>query len=228
MKEESFLLKYLDRCLTCILQIILVDNKEGDILVFLPGQEDIEDLQELLIQKKEEIKNEFKDKKIDFKILPLFGSLPSDQQMKIFQPIRDTNGKFIRKIILSTNVAETSLTIKNIKFVIDSGFFKMRKYYPKLKIDTLKITQISKNSALQRSGRTGRESSGYCYRLYTQDDYNNFQEDTEPEIKRINLRNICLQLFSIGYINLDKLDFMDKPPKVNFTTKIIQKELGSI
>ena len=222
IKENDYydlISKYIDRCLNCILQIILSDEEEkkhGDILVFLPGQEDIEDLQELLLNKKEEIINEFPEKKIEFKILPLFGSLPSNQQMKIFRPLKNKFGKNIRKIILSTNIAETSLTIKNIKFVIDSGFFKMRKFYPKLNIDTLKITPISKNSALQRSGRTGRESSGNCYRLYTQKEYNNFTENTEPEIQRINLRNISLQLFSIGYNDFNNIDFIDKPPKENF------------
>lgn len=217
--DYDLISKYIDKCLNCILQIILSDeeeNKNGDILVFLPGQEDIEDLQELLLNKKEEIANEFPEKKIEFKILPLFSSLPSDQQMKIFRPLKNKYGKTIRKIILSTNIAETSLTIKNIKFVIDSGFFKMRKFFPKLNIDTLKITPISKNSALQRSGRTGRESSGNCYRLYTQEDYNNFEENIEPEIQRINLRNISLQLFSIGYNNFNNIDFLDKPPKENF------------
>ena len=211
--------KYIDRCLNCILQIILSEdeeNKYGNILVFLPGQEDIEDLQELLLNKKEEIKTEFPEKKIEFKILPLFGSLPSNQQMKIFLPLKNKFGKNIRKIILSTNIAETSLTIKNIKFIIDSGFYKMRKFYPKLNIDTLTITPISKNSALQRAGRTGREASGVCYRLYTQNEYNNFIENSEPEIQRINLRNISLQLFSIGYSNFNNIDFIDKPPIENF------------
>ena len=211
--------KYIDRCLNCILQIILSEeeeNKYGNILVFLPGQEDIEDLQELLLNKKEEIKAEFPEKKIEFKILPLFGSLPSNQQMKIFLPLKNKYGKNIRKIILSTNIAETSLTIKNIKFIIDSGFYKMRKFYPKLNIDTLTITPISKNSALQRAGRTGREAPGDCYRLYTQNEYNNFIENSEPEIQRINLRNISLQLFSIGYSNFNNIDFIDKPPIENF------------
>ena len=217
--DYDLISKYIDRCLNCILQIILSDeeeNKNGDILVFLPGQEDIEDLQELLLNKKEEIITEFPEKKIEFKILPLFGSLPSNQQMKIFRPLKNKFGKIIRKIILSTNIAETSLTIKNIKFVIDSGFFKMRKFYPKLNIDTLKVTPISKNSALQRAGRTGRESPGMCYRLYTQEEYNNFEENIEPEIQRINLRNISLQLFSIGYNDFNNIDFIDKPPKENF------------
>ena len=222
IKENDYydlISKYIDRCLNCILQILLSDNEEnknGDILVFLPGQEDIEDLQDLLMSKKEEIKDELPEKKIEFKILPLFGSLPSNQQMKIFHPLKNKFGKNIRKIILSTNIAETSLTIKNIKFIVDSGFFKMRKFYPKLNIDTLKITSISKNSALQRAGRTGRESAGNCYRLYSQKEYNNFSENIEPEIKRVNLRNISLQLFSIGYNDFNNIDFIDKPPMENF------------
>ena len=212
--------KYIDRCLNSILQIILSpkeEDKTGDILVFLPGQEDIEDLQELLKAKKEEIKNELPNgKNIEYKVLPLFGSLPSNLQLKIFRPIKNKQGKYVRKIILSTNIAETSLTIKNIKYIIDSGFFKMRKFYPKLNIDTLKVTKISKNSALQRAGRAGRESAGICYRLYTQEEYNNFLEQNEPEILRINLRNICLQLFSIGYNNFNEINFIDKPPLDNF------------
>ena len=212
--------KYIDRCLNCILQIILSEKEEdkhGDILVFLPGQEDIEDLQELLKAKKEEIYTELPNgKNIEFKVLPLFGSLPSNQQLKIFRPLKNKYGKNIRKIILATNIAETSLTIKNIKYIIDSGFFKMRKFYPKLNIDTLKVTQISKNSALQRAGRAGRESAGICYRLYTQEEYKNFNEQTEPEILRINLRNISLQLFSIGYTNFEEINFIDKPPMDNF------------
>ena len=236
-KEENILLnktiekdyydlisKYIDRCLNCILQIILSkkeEDKSGDILVFLPGQEDIEDLQELLKAKKEEINTELKNYgNIDFKVLPLFGSLPSNQQLKIFRPLKNKFGKSIRKIILATNIAETSLTIKNIKYIIDSGFFKMRKYYPKLNIDTLKVTKISKNSALQRAGRAGRESPGICYRLYTQEEYKNFLDQTEPEILRINLRNISLQLFSIGYSNFSELNFIDKPPPENFTSAL--------
>ena len=236
-KEENILLnktiekdyydlisKCIDRCLNCILQIILSkkeEDKSGDILVFLPGQEDIEDLQELLKAKKEEINTELKNYgNMEFKVLPLFGSLPSNQQLKIFRPLKNKFGKSIRKIILATNIAETSLTIKNIKYIIDSGFFKMRKYYPKLNIDTLKVTKISKNSALQRAGRAGRESPGICYRLYTQEEYKNFLDQTEPEILRINLRNISLQLFSIGYSNFSELNFIDKPPPENFTSAL--------
>ena len=117
---------YIDMCLSCIMQILISDEKEykkGDILVFLPGQEDIEDLQELLNSRKEILKNKFPEKNIFFKVLPLYSSMPYNEQMKIFIPIYPIDGKITRKIILSTNIAETSLTIKNIKFIIDCGFF---------------------------------------------------------------------------------------------------------
>ena len=210
---------YIDMCLSCIMQILISDEKEykkGDILVFLPGQEDIEDLQELLNSRKEILKNKFPEKNIFFKVLPLYSSMPYNEQMKIFIPIYPIDGKITRKIILSTNIAETSLTIKNIKFIIDCGFFKMRKYIHKLNIDTLQINQISKNSAIQRTGRAGRESEGKCFRLYSEETYNKFNEYTEPEILRINLRNVIIQLLSIGFEKIDKIDFLDKPPKENY------------
>ena len=210
---------YIDMCLSCIMQILISDEKEykkGDILVFLPGQEDIEDLQELLNSRKEILKNKFPEKNIFFKVLPLYSSMPYNEQMKIFIPIYPIDGKITRKIILSTNIAETSLTIKNIKFIIDCGYFKMRKYIHKLNIDTLQINQISKNSAIQRTGRAGRESEGKCFRLYSEETYNKFNEYTEPEILRINLRNVIIQLLSIGFEKIDKIDFLDKPPKENY------------
>ena len=92
----------------------------------------------------------------------------------------------------------------------------MRKFYLKLNIDTLKVTKFSKNSALQKASSAGRESLGVCYRLSTQEEYNNFLELTEPEILGINLRNISLQLFSIGYTNFEKINFIDKPAMDNF------------
>ena len=210
---------YIDMSLSCIMQILISDDieyKKGDILVFLPGQEDIEDLQELLNSRKEILKNKFPEKNIFFKVLPLYSSMPYNEQMKIFIPIYPIDGKITRKIILSTNIAETSLTIKNIKFIIDCGFFKMRKYIHKLNIDTLQINQISKNSAIQRTGRAGRESEGKCFRLYSEETYNKFNEYTEPEILRINLRNVIIQLLSIGFEKIDKIDFLDKPPKENY------------
>ena len=218
--NSTIISNYIDLSLSCIMQILLSkedDFKYGDILVFLPGQEDIEYLEELLISKKKLLSTKYSNLKIFYEILTLYSSVPYHEQMKIFLPLpRMKNGNYVRKIILSTNIAETSLTIKNIKFIVDCGYCKIRKFYHKWNIDTLLISQISKNSAIQRAGRAGRESEGKCFRLYSEETYNKFNEFTEPEILRINLRNISLQLFSIGYTNFEKINFIDKPPMDNF------------
>jgi HrpA-like RNA helicase len=201
---------YIDSALSTILQIHMNDEeeyKEGDILVFLPGQEDIEDLQELLIQKLEKIPG-----RKDYEIFPLFSALPNQEQMRIFYPIKDK-----RKIILATNIAETSITIKGIKFVIDSGYFKIRNYIHKSSIDTLKVEKISKNSAIQRAGRAGRESAGKCFRLYTEKEFDESESFNLPEILRINLRNLVLNLKAIGLDDISNFDFIDRPEKDNFS-----------
>ncbi len=224
--NSTIISNYIDLSLSCIMQILLSkeeDFKYGDILVFLPGQEDIENLEELLISKKTLLSTKYPNLKIFYEILTLYSSVPYHEQMKIFLPLpRTKNGNYIRKIILSTNIAETSLTIKNIKFIVDSGYCKIRKYYHKWNIDTLLISQISKNSAIQRAGRAGRESEGKCFRLYTEEKYNNFKENTEPEILRINLRNVLLDFLSIGLFknNIFDIDFIDKPPKENYQSAI--------
>jgi HrpA-like RNA helicase len=138
----------------------------------------------------------------------MFSALPNQEQMRVFYPLRDK-----RKIILATNIAETSITIKNIKYVIDCGYFKMRNYIPKNGIDTLKITKISKNSAVQRAGRAGRESKGKCFRIYTEKEFEELEEFNKPEIMRINLRNILLDLKAIGIEDLEIFDYIDKPEK---------------
>jgi HrpA-like RNA helicase len=197
---------YIDAAFSTILQIHLNEDEEfqtGDILVFLPGQEDIEDLMELLNQKFEKMKNVKQ-----YGIFPLFSALPNHEQLKIFSSLRDK-----RKIILATNIAETSLTIKGIKFVIDTGYFKIRNYIYKNNLDTLTIAKISKNSAVQRAGRAGRESAGKCFRLYTEKEFQNFDEFNLPEILRINLKNLILNLKAIGIDNLSDFEFIDKPEK---------------
>lgn len=148
-----------------------------------------------------------------YEVFPLFSSLPNQEQMKVFKPL-DNNS---RKIILATNIAETSITIKNIRYVIDAGFCKMRNYISKSGLDTLLVTKISKNSAIQRAGRAGRESKGKCFRLYTEKEFDNFDEFNAPEILRVNLKNIILNLKSLGINDPAQFDFIDRPPKENFT-----------
>ena len=132
--------------------------------------------------------------------------------MKIFDPLESGT----RKIILSTNIAETSITINNIKYVVDSGYCKLRNYNPKSGLDYLKVTKISKNSSIQRSGRAGREAVGKCFRLYMEEEYEIMEEFNPPEILRINLKNIILDLLAIGIEDPANFDFLDKPPKEAF------------
>jgi len=118
-----------------------------------------------------------------------------------------------RKVILATNIAETSITINGIRFVIDTGFVKSKAFNPLNGMESLALTPISKASARQRSGRAGRESSGKCYRLYTEEAYHELDNFTLPEILRCNLSTIVLQLKSMGIDKVHKFDFMDRPPK---------------
>ncbi len=132
--------------------------------------------------------------------------------MKIFDPLEQG----VRKIILATNIAETSITINNIKYVVDSGFCKQRNYNPKSGLDYLQITKISKNSSIQRAGRAGREAVGKCFRLYMDEEFESMEEFNPPEILRINLRNIILDLLAIGIEDPINFDFLDRPPKESF------------
>lgn len=171
-------------------------------------KEDIEDLYELLTQKQSLLpKNSFK-----YQVFLLFSALPNQEQMKIFDPLE----KGTRKIILATNIAETSITINNIKYVVDSGYCKMRNYNPKSGLDYLKITKISKNSSIQRAGRAGREAVGKCFRLYMEEEYESMEEFNPPEILRINIRNLLLDLLAIGIEDPINFDYLDKPQKESF------------
>jgi len=184
------------------LQIHLYED-EGDILVFLTGQEEIEDLEDLLLEKVKLLPKEAKN----MLVVPLYAALPSHAQLKAFE--KSPEGT--RKIILSTNVAETSITIKGIKYVVDTGLVKMKTYSSLTGTDSLKIYPISQNSSVQRAGRAGRESAGKCFRLYTQESCQKLEKNTQPEILRCNLSNIILQLKAIGVKNVSSMDLIEKP-----------------
>lgn len=142
-------------------------------------------------------------------ILPVYSTLPSDMQAKIFEP----TPKGARKIVLATNIAETSLTIDNIIYVIDSGFSKQTCFNPRTGMESLVVTPISKASADQRAGRAGRVSPGKCFRLYTLWSFQHeLEENTIPEIQRSNLGAIVLMLKCLGIDNLISFDFLDPPP----------------
>uniref|UniRef100_A0A2N9HIK7 RNA helicase n=1 Tax=Fagus sylvatica TaxID=28930 RepID=A0A2N9HIK7_FAGSY len=195
---------YLDAAIVTVLQIH-VTQEPGDILVFFTGQEEIETAEEILKSRTRGLGTKI----AELIICPIYANLPTELQAKIFEPTPEG----ARKVVLATNIAETSLTIDGIKYVIDPGFCKMKSYNPRTGMESLLVAPISKASANQRAGRSGRTGPGKCFRLYTAYNYQNDLEDnTIPEIQRTNLANVVLTLKSLGIHDLLNFDFMDPPP----------------
>ncbi|KAI3754182.1 hypothetical protein L1987_53960 [Smallanthus sonchifolius] len=194
---------YLDAALITVMQIHLTEP-EGDILVFLTGQEEIDHACQCLYERMKGLGKNVPE----LIILPVYSALPSEMQSRIFEPAPP--GK--RKVVVATNIAEASLTIDGIFYVIDPGFAKQNVYNPKQGLDSLVITPISQASAKQRAGRAGRTGPGKCYRLYTESAFNNEMSPTSiPEIQRINLGLTTLTLKAMGINDLLAFDFMDPP-----------------
>jgi len=180
----------------------------GDILIFMTGQEEIEavcfTLQERLDRLGEDVPN--------LSILPIYSQLPSDLQTKIFEKAEPG----VRKCVVSTNIAETSLTIDGILYVIDCGYCKMKVYNPRMGMDALQVFPESQAAANQRAGRAGRTGPGMCARLFTESQYRlEMLENTVPEIQRTNLGHVVLLLKSLNIDDLLDFDFMDPPPQEN-------------
>ncbi|MCJ1343907.1 Cyclin-dependent kinase catalytic subunit, partial [Peltigera leucophlebia] len=195
---------YLAAAVTTIFQIHITQGK-GDILVFLTGQEEIEAAEQNL----QETARKLGSKVPEMVVCPIYASLPSELQSKIFEPTPPG----ARKVVLATNIAETSLTIDGIVYVIDPGFVKENVYNARTGMESLVVTPCSRASANQRSGRAGRVGPGKCFRLYTKFAfYNELDEDTTPEIQRTNLNSVVLLLKSLGINDLIEFDFMDPPP----------------
>lgn len=182
-------------------------EKEGDILIFLTGEEEIENAVEMLYEAIDQEEYGYVN------VVPLYSTLPPYSQQKIFDspPGKNKKGKPGRKIVVSTNIAETSVTIDGIVYVIDSGFSKQKIYNPRLRMESLLITPISKASAKQRAGRAGRTREGICYRLFTKEAYDELDASTYPEILRSNLSSVILTLLKIGITDIVHFDFMDPP-----------------
>lgn len=186
----------------------------GDILIFMTGQEDVESTSEAIKERLTEIYSKSKgitnfDEIDDVEIFTVYSALPGDVQNRIFQRLE--NGK--RKIVVATNIAETSLTIDGIRYVIDCGYSKLKVYNPKIGLDSLMITPISQANANQRSGRAGRTAPGTAYRLYTEDTlHEDMYIQTIPEIQRTNLSNTVLLLKSLGVEEIIQFPFVDPPP----------------
>uniref|UniRef100_A0A7N2R3I7 RNA helicase n=1 Tax=Quercus lobata TaxID=97700 RepID=A0A7N2R3I7_QUELO len=201
---------YLDAAIRTVVQIHTSETP-GDVLVFLTGEEEIEDACRKITKK---VAN-MGDQMGPVKVVPLYSSLSPAMQQKIFEPappLVKEGGPAGRKIVVSTNIAETSLTIDGIVYVVDPGFAKQKVYDPRVRVESLLVSPISKASAHQRSGRAGRTQPGKCFRLYTEKSFqNDLQPQTYPEMLRSNLANTVLTLKKMGINDLVHFDFMDAP-----------------
>jgi pre-mRNA-splicing factor ATP-dependent RNA helicase DHX16 len=195
---------YIHAAVTTILQIHTTQPK-GDILLFLTGQDEIEACEENL----KETMYALGDKVPELIVAPIYANLPTEMQTKIFEPTPEG----ARKVVLATNIAETSITIDGVVYVIDPGFVKQNNYNPKTGMSSLVVEPISRASAQQRAGRAGRVGPGKAFRLYTKWAFRNeLPQDTIPEIQRTNLAMVVLMLKSLGINDILNFDFLDKPP----------------
>lgn len=192
---------------------IHLSEPPGDILLFLTGQEEIDTSCEILYERMKSLGPNVPD----LLILPIYSALPSEMQSKIFDPAPPG----ARKVIIATNIAETSLTIDGIYYVVDPGFVKQNAYDPRLGMDSLIVTPISQAQARQRSGRAGRTGPGKCYRLYTEAAYRNeMLPNPIPDIQRQNLASTILALKAMGINDLLNFNFMDPPPQQTMITAL--------
>ncbi|MFC8851892.1 ATP-dependent RNA helicase HrpA [Streptomyces sp. NA03103] len=191
----------------------LMGEGKGDILVFLSGEREIRDTADALEKKKYRFTE----------ILPLYARLSHAEQHRVFQ--QHTG----RRIVLATNVAETSLTVPGIKYVIDPGFARISRYSHRTKVQRLPIEPVSQASANQRKGRCGRTSDGICIRLYSEDDFNARPEFTDAEILRTNLASVILQMTAAGLGDIEKFPFIDPPDHRNIRDGVqLLQELGAL
>ncbi|CAO1638269.1 unnamed protein product [Parajaminaea phylloscopi] len=203
---------YLDAALITVMQIHL-SEPQGDILVFLTGQEEIDTACEILYERMKALGSAVPE----LIILPVYSALPSEMQTRIFEPAPPG----ARKVVLATNIAETSITIDGVYYVIDPGFVKQNAYDARLGMDSLVVTPISQAQARQRSGRAGRTGPGKCYRLYTEAAYRNeMLPNPIPDIQRQNLSSTILMLKAMGINDLLNFDFMDPPPSQTLLTAL--------
>ena len=194
---------YVERAVKTVFDIH-ANEVEGDILIFLTGREEIDTAIQLIADRATSLH----PRAASILPLPLYAGLTSEQQLYVFEPTPEN----ARKVIVSTNIAEASVTIDGIAYVIDCGFVKLRAFNPQTGIETLTATPISKASATQRAGRAGRTKPGKCYRLYTEAAYHALPEATVPEIQRSNLAPTILQLKALGIDNILRFDFLTPPP----------------
>ncbi|CAM1510446.1 Fc.00g007810.m01.CDS01 [Cosmosporella sp. VM-42] len=200
---ESPAENYLEKVINVVFAIHTQES-EGDILVFLTGREEIDNAVQAVSERMVELDARYGP----LLPMPLYAGLSSEQQMYVFDKPPDGT----RKVVFSTNIAEASVTIDGIVYVIDSGFVKLRAYNPRTGIESLTATPISKAAASQRAGRAGRTRPGKCFRLYTEESYQGLPEQNIPELQRSNLAPVILQLKALGIDNVVRFDFLNSPP----------------
>ena len=198
-----------------------LDREErGDVLVFLPGEAEIRDAADA-------IRGAYRSQTAPVEVLPLYGRLSAAEQHRVFEP--STVAGLRRRVILATNVAETSLTVPGIKYVIDTGTARISRYSNRSKVQQLPIEAVSQASANQRSGRAGRTSAGIAIRLYGEDDFEKRPEYTEPEILRTSLASVVLQMLSLGFGDIAEFPFLTPPGSRDVKSAIeLLVELGAV
>ena len=205
---------FVDAALKAIYQIHYKEPMPGDILVFLTGQETVEALERLV--------NEYAigmDPSLPkVQVLPLFAALPQAAQQQVFIPAPPRT----RKVILATNIAETSVTVPGVRYVVDCGKAKVKQFRTRLGLDSLLVKPISKSAAIQRKGRAGREAPGQCYRLYTEKDYLALDETNTPEILRCDLSQALLNMKARGVDDVMGFPFLTRPPRDALEKALLQ------
>jgi ATP-dependent helicase HrpA len=194
LREESGEFTVVDAAVAAVERIV-AQSHGGDILIFMPGEREIRDTAE-----------ELEHRELGrIQIYPLFSRLSASDQQRVFAPCQ------ARKIVIATNVAETSLTIPGIRFVVDSGLARLSRYVPRTRTKRLPIEPVSQSSANQRSGRAGRVSEGVCIRLYSEEDYSRRPLFTQPELQRANLAEVILRLLAARLGEIETFPFIDSP-----------------
>jgi ATP-dependent RNA helicase DHR2 len=205
---------FVDAALKIIFQIHYKEPMPGDILVFLTGQETVENLENLV--------NEYAigmDPSLPkIQVLPLFAALPQAAQQRVFAPAPPRT----RKVILATNIAETSVTVSGVRYVVDCGKAKVKQFRTRLGLDSLLVKPISKSAAIQRKGRAGREAPGQCFRLYTEKDYLALDDTNTPEILRCDLTQALLNMKARGVDDIVRFPFLTRPPREALEKALLQ------
>ena len=210
---------WIDSAFERVVDLHLHQRLPGDILVFLTGQETVETLQALCNDFAASLKKtgEYTGAP-NMLVLPLFAALPQHAQQRVFQPTPPKT----RKVILATNIAETSVTVPGVRYVIDNGKCKKKQFRSQLNLDSLLVKSTSRSSANQRKGRAGREAAGICYRLYTEADYLKFAADNDPEILRCDLSQVVLTLKARNVEDVSRFPWLTSPRQLSLERAVVQ------